>query len=77
MKFDYRACDREGRARRGVLEADSLRQARDRLREKGWQVLAVQARRRSALAGLLAGRWMSGVGSGDKAPQTRLKAALL
>lgn len=41
MKFDYRACDREGRARRGVLEADSLRQARDRLREKGWQVLAV------------------------------------
>lgn len=46
MKFDYRACDREGRTQRGVLEADSLRHARDRLREKGWQVLAVQARGR-------------------------------
>lgn len=77
MKFDYRACDREGRARRGVLEADSLRQARDRLREKGWQVLAVQARRRAALAGLLAGRWMSGVSSGDLALLTRQLATLL
>ncbi|HGC5849090.1 type II secretion system inner membrane protein GspF [Serratia ureilytica] len=77
MKFDYRACDREGRARRGVLEADSLRQARDRLREKGWQVLAVQARRRSALAGLLAGRWMGGVSSGDLALLTRQLATLL
>ncbi|WP_438811678.1 type II secretion system inner membrane protein GspF [Serratia marcescens] len=77
MKFDYRACDREGRARRGVLDADSLRQARDRLREKGWQVLAVQARRRSALAGLLASCWMGGVSSGDLALLTRQLATLL
>ena len=77
MKFDYRACDREGRAQRGVLEADSLRHARDRLREKGWQVLAVQARRRPAFAGMFAGRWMSGVSSGDVALLTRQLATLL
>ncbi|MEL5212254.1 type II secretion system inner membrane protein GspF [Serratia nevei] len=77
MKFDYRACDREGRAQRGVLEADSLRHARDRLREKGWQVLAVQARRRPAFAGMFAGRWMSGVSSGNVALLTRQLATLL
>ncbi|ENB9201137.1 type II secretion system inner membrane protein GspF [Serratia marcescens] len=77
MKFDYRACDREGRAQRGVLEADSLRHARDRLREKGWLVLAVQARRRPAFAGMFAGRWMSGVSSGDVALLTRQLATLL
>lgn len=77
MKFDYRACDREGRAQRGVLEADSLRHARDRLREKGWQVLAVQARRWPAFAGMFAGRWMSGVSSGDVALLTRQLATLL
>ena len=77
MKFDYRACDREGRAQRGVLEADSLRHARDRLREKGWQVLAVQARGRPVFAGMLACRWMSGVSSGDVALLTRQLATLL
>ncbi|HBK4791359.1 TPA: type II secretion system inner membrane protein GspF [Serratia marcescens] len=77
MKFYYRACDREGRAQRGVLEADSLRHARDRLREKGWQVLAVQARRRPAFASMFAGRWMSGVSSGDVALLTRQLATLL
>ncbi|CVF74227.1 type II secretion system inner membrane protein GspF [Serratia marcescens] len=77
MKFDYRACDREGRTQRGVLEADSLRHARDRLREKGWQVLAVQARGRPAFAGMFAGRWMSGVSSGDVALLTRQLATLL
>ncbi|HAT4497796.1 TPA: type II secretion system inner membrane protein GspF [Serratia marcescens] len=77
MKFDYRACDREGRTQRGVLEADSLRHARDRLREKGWQVLAVQARGRPVFAGMLAGRWMSGVSSSDVALLTRQLATLL
>ena len=77
MKFDYRACDREGRTQRGVLEADSLRHARDRLREKGGQVLAVQARGRPAFAGMFAGRWMSGVSSGDVALLTRQLATLL
>ncbi|MCP1104709.1 type II secretion system inner membrane protein GspF [Serratia nevei] len=77
MKFDYRACDREGRARRGVLEADSLRHARDCLREKGWQVLAVHARRRSVFAAMLGGRGMSGVSSGDLALLTRQLATLL
>ena len=64
-------------AQRGVLEADSLRHARDRLREKGWQVLAVQARRQPAFAGMFAGRWMSGVSSGDVALLTRQLATLL
>ncbi|WP_213927775.1 type II secretion system inner membrane protein GspF, partial [Serratia marcescens] len=68
---------REGRTQRGVLEADSLRHARDRLREKGWQVLAVQARGRPAFAGMFAGRWMSGVSSGDVALLTRQLATLL
>ena len=60
-----------------MLEADSLRHARDRLREKGWQVLAVQARRQPAFAGMFAGRWMSGVSSGDVALLTRQLATLL
>ncbi|MEX0633441.1 hypothetical protein M8494_20810 [Serratia ureilytica] len=40
-------------------------------------MLAVQARGRPAFAGMLAGRWMSGVSSGDVALLTRQLATLL
>ncbi|RMD79147.1 MAG: type II secretion system protein GspF [Gammaproteobacteria bacterium] len=41
--FAYRALDPRGRERRGVLEADTPRQVRQLLRERGWAPLAVEA----------------------------------
>jgi len=41
--FAYRALDGRGRERRGVLEADTPRQVRQMLRERGWAPLAVEA----------------------------------
>ena len=39
--FDYKALDSKGKAVKGVCEADSARQVRQQLREKGWTPLAV------------------------------------
>ncbi len=41
--FHYQALDTTGRALRGVVEADTLRQARSSLRESGLTILAVEA----------------------------------
>ncbi|BBH43840.1 type II secretion system inner membrane protein GspF [Pseudomonas sp. KU43P] len=43
--FSYRAVDAAGRSRRGCVEAISAQQARQQLRERGWQVLAVRPAR--------------------------------
>ncbi|QXH51208.1 type II secretion system inner membrane protein GspF [Pseudomonas fakonensis] len=40
--FRYRALDRQQRAQRGRLEAVDARQARQQLRERGWQVLQLR-----------------------------------
>jgi general secretion pathway protein F len=77
MRFDYHACDRQGRARRGELEADSLRHARDLLREKGWQVLAVKAKKTRSFNKLVGFRLTSGVTSSDLALLTRQLATLM
>ncbi|ANJ92530.1 type II secretion protein F [Serratia plymuthica] len=77
MRFDYHACDRQGRARRGELEADSLRHARDLLREKGWQVLAVKAKKMRSFNKLAGFRLTSGVTSSDLALLTRQLATLM
>ena len=41
--FEYKALDAAGRAQKGVMEADSARQIRQVLREKGWMPLEVEA----------------------------------
>jgi len=65
--FEYTAIDASGRQRRGVLEADSLRQTRQLLRDQGLAPLTVEAaaeRKRST----------SGAGSGAASGQTLLSS---
>ena len=41
--FEYQALDNKGKQHKGVLEADSSRQIRQQLRDKGWMPLSVDA----------------------------------
>lgn len=41
--FEYQALDNKGKQHKGVLEADSSRQVRQQLRDKGWMPLSVEA----------------------------------
>lgn len=41
--FVYQAVDAKGKQQKGVMEGDSARQIRHRLREKGWMPLSVEA----------------------------------
>ncbi|WP_108127149.1 type II secretion system inner membrane protein GspF [Saccharospirillum mangrovi] len=45
--FDYAALDEHGKRRSGVLEADSSRQVRQQLRDKGWFPVAVEPSQKS------------------------------
>ncbi|MBA35854.1 MAG: type II secretion system protein GspF [Oleispira sp.] len=40
--FEYQAVDNKGKQHKGVLEADSSRQVRQQLRDKGWMPLSVE-----------------------------------
>lgn len=40
--FDFKALDEKGKQQKGVLEADSARQIRQQLRDKGWVPLSVE-----------------------------------
>ncbi|MDB9895156.1 type II secretion system protein GspF, partial [Reinekea forsetii] len=40
--FEYVALDGRGKKKKGILEADSARQIRQQLRDKGWFVQEVQ-----------------------------------
>ncbi|MEJ2063245.1 MAG: hypothetical protein P8X74_08230 [Reinekea sp.] len=39
--YEYSVLDERGRKKKGVLEADSARQVRQQLRDKGWFVQTV------------------------------------
>lgn len=41
--FEFQAVDNKGKQHKGVLEADSSRQVRQQLRDKGWMPLSVEA----------------------------------
>lgn len=41
--FEFQALDTKGKQHKGVLEADSARQIRQQLRDKGWMPLSVEA----------------------------------
>ena len=46
--YEFVALDAAGRRRKGVLEADSVRQIRQQLRDRGWAPLSVDAAARAA-----------------------------
>ncbi|MDX1453102.1 MAG: type II secretion system inner membrane protein GspF [Oleiphilaceae bacterium] len=55
--FEYKALDERGRQKKGVLEADSARQVRQQIRDKGWAPLSVeQTAEQQKNAGLFSGR---------------------
>ncbi|MES9871215.1 MAG: type II secretion system inner membrane protein GspF [Sedimenticola sp.] len=49
--YEYRALDRKGRKRKGVIEGDSLRHARQLLRDRGMSPVSVEAAQASNDAG--------------------------
>ncbi|MBX3707380.1 MAG: type II secretion system inner membrane protein GspF [Pseudomonadales bacterium] len=76
--FEYAALDTRGRRRRGVLEADSLRQTRQMLRDQGLVPLHVEAaseRRQQTRASLLS--FSRGLGALDRVLLTRQLATLV
>lgn len=75
--FEYLALDPRGREQKGLIEADSPRQARQLLREKQWSPLEVRqakAREDSASGGFTFGR---GLSARDLALVTRQLATLV
>lgn len=52
--FEYQALDGKGKQKKGVLEADSARQVRQQLRDKGWMPLSVEmaAEKQSSSGGI-------------------------
>lgn len=74
--FDYVALDERGRKQKGVVEADSARQVRQLLRDKGWMPLeANQAAEKKSSGGLIARR--KGLSVRDLALITRQIATLV
>lgn len=76
--FEYKALDAAGKQHKGVLEADTGRQVRQQLRDKGWTPLGVdevqqrEARQRQSFALL-----RRGLNPADLAPITRQLATLV
>jgi len=79
--FRYEALDADGRDSRGVIEADTLRQARANLRDSGLTVVSVQAVSQDNLQIGATGSWRerfrSGISSSQLSLITRQLATLL
>lgn len=76
-KFSYRACDSAGKTCKGTLEAESVRRARQQLREKKLTVLDIAPARQSLLARLPASDKRLRLSSSDLALVTRQLATLI
>ena len=75
--FEYLALDNQGRQQKGLLEADSPRQARQQLRERNWSPLEIKqakAREEKSRSGLSFGQ---GLSARDLALVTRQLASLV
>lgn len=75
--FEYLALDNQGRQQKGLLEADSARQARQQLRERNWSPLEIKqakAREEKSRSGLSFGQ---GLSARDLALVTRQLATLV
>lgn len=77
VKFSYRACDSAGKTCKGSLEAESVRHARQRLRDKELTVLDIAPTRQSLLARLQASNTRLRLSSSDLALVTRQLATLI
>ncbi len=76
--YEYIALDPGGRQRKGVIEADSLRQIRQILRDQGLVPLSVDAAsERHAVPGARRFRWRRGISGLDLALFTRQMSTLL
>ncbi len=74
--FEYKVLDTRGREQKGVIEADSSRQARQLLREKSWAPLEVKPARAKEARGT-PGRFGTGLSARDLALVTRQLATLV
>ena len=77
--FEYVALDGQGRERRGVLEADSVRQLRQLLRDRGLAPLKVESTRQDDSGAGFAGLFsrLRGMGALERALMTRQLATLI
>ncbi len=78
--FEYKALDGKGRAKKGVIEADNARQARQQLREQGLVPVDVQQGREKAAAQKKSGRGFSmqrGISTPELSLLTRQLATLV
>lgn len=75
--YEFVALDAAGRRRKGVLEADSVRQIRQQLRDRGWAPLSVDAAARAAGSPGRSLRFARGLSALDLAMITRHLATLI
>lgn len=75
--FRYEAYDASGRLQKGVLEADTARQLRAKLREQGLLVASVEALSAAAVSGEGRFRWRRGLSGAQLSLITRQFATLL
>jgi general secretion pathway protein F len=77
--FEYRSLDHRGKVRKGVLEADSARQIRQQLRDKGWVPLEVEQASDKGRSGSITDRFSrrGRLDLGEQALVTRQLATLL